>query len=252
MANLLKKSADRIAVLIGGLAFSLCLLVVGGYFTFFVSPGESAEAKHIANLPLLDAQGFAAAAPGQEVVVTGRLEGNAELLTTGFVAYVVEEWVVESKRMAGVGSRTRTPVGTWQNPWTNVPALTVAVDGGTVMIAELGPYSEVRLGGALQEYLEPSDEGAVATYQGTLLQDGSTRTRGFFNGDPITVVGKKREAGDLLPAHLFAGDRAQLVESVQQLEQETFNFGVVALICSPLVLVLAVLAVWWGRKQAQR
>jgi len=44
-------------------------------------------------------------------------------------------------------------------------------------------------------------------YEGERLPDGTRRYRGLYDGDRVTVLGRKSADGGVLPEHLFGGDR---------------------------------------------
>lgn len=52
----------------------------------------------------------------------------------------------------------------------------------------------------------------------------------------------------MLPTHMFAGDREQLVEDIQASKRTVSKTGIAMLICAPLSLAGAVLVGVLGRK----
>lgn len=159
MAVFIRNPTDRIAVIIAAVALGLCLGAAGAYFTFSVSPDVAAEIEHIRNMPHLDGEGFEATPPDQEVVITGRLEGNEELTDTGFVGYVVETLTVETSRIPLGTSRygNTSKYGSWSRSWVSLPALAISLESGTATTAEMGPRAAVRFGGDLLEVVGPND-----------------------------------------------------------------------------------------------
>jgi hypothetical protein len=104
-------------------------------------------------------------------------------------------------------------------------------------------------GGSLHESQELGQGPESAEHEGEQLPEGTVRTRGFQDGDLITVVGNKGSSGDLAPDRLFGGDRVQLVEDIRAGARAAFVAGIAMMICAPLVLVIGVLAGLLGRRR---
>ncbi len=256
MSALMRNPRDRIAMAIAVVLLALCLLGVGGYFAFSAAVQEAAERQRIESLPLVDATAFAVLEAGKEIIITGKLDGNEALTSDGFVAYTQEQWQIKSAVRRSGSTRTTTVSGKWEVTGQGVPALTILIENGAVQTAER-PFvvtagQRVRFGGDLRKVLIPGEGALSASYEGELLPDGTLRTRGFFDGDPITVVGQKGSEGTLVPEWLFAGDRAQLADSIRKGEETLTKVGFGMMIAAPVVLGLgALLGVFRGKgKQA--
>lgn len=242
LARLRQRLGAALAVLAGALGCCLC----GVFMAFVVAPGQALQAARVARLPLADAAGVAAAAPGDDLLVSGVLDGNAPLLDDSpLVAYAEEVWVVTATGGED-GEASGEPFGRWQSQVVSVPPLTLLVGEAPVV---LQAASGLRLGGALRETIVPSEGGLVAEdAQGQALPAGSRRYRGLVNGDLVTVLGQKAAAGGLIPQHLFAGDRVAFAASQRQAASGLWYSGLASIVAAPFVLVTGLLAVLFWRR----
>jgi hypothetical protein len=228
------------AVTVFGIGAAL-MLVVGVVLAFVIAPYQALEWRRIDKMPALDADGVAAAAVGEKVVVTGILSGNASLTIRGFAAYELDMWVITPSQNERGSSR-----GSWQFVKREVPALTLDVDGQSVRTMA---NNNASLDGAnLHEYYEDGTGSEQISYHGRFLSHGASRWRGFWDGDTVTVVGQKASTGDVTPAHLFMGDRAQLVEHIRSGSKGTFIGGIACMIGSPVAFILGMLGVVFDRR----
>lgn len=237
--NLLQGVRNRAGAAIAAVLMAVCFLAMGAFLTFYISPQQAIEWRQIRNLPELDAAGLAATPSDTLVAITGRLEGNEELLPDGLVAFVQEEWNVTPPR-----DDDDRPKGSWRELRQEVPALSIATAGGAVATL---PVARTTFGGSLTEWVEAGSSPNRATYDGQQLPDGSLRTRGLRNGDLVTVVGRKATTGEIVPNRLFGGDRVQLVDNIRTGARVAFIAGIVMMICSPAILVIGVLGGLFGR-----
>jgi hypothetical protein len=238
---LLRGIRDRIGSVFGAVIAAVLFLICGALLAFVISPQQALEWRRIENLPELDAAAFAATATGEEVAVTGILDGNEALTDDGLIAYQHERWDVKPP-----DDEDDSPSGSWETIKKVVPALTIEIKGGTLTTT---PVDSATLDGSLHETLVRGTGTQSASYQGQQLPEGSERTRGFKNGDLATVVGKKSSTGDLIPARIFGGDRVQMVESIRSGARTAFLIGIGMMICAPLVLVLGVVGGLLGRRR---
>lgn len=240
--NILRGIQGRIGAAIGAVFASVCFLAFGAFLAFFISPQQAMEWRRIDGLPQMDAANYAATAAGEEVVISGYLQDNEVLTEEGLVAYIQERWDVKSP-----SSDDDKPSGSWTTIKSVMPTLTVAFDGGTITFAS---NNAAIVSGSLHDGSLVYGSGSLtASYNGQQLPDGSVRTRGFFNGDLVTAVGRKASTGDLTPNRLFGGDREQLVESIRSGARIALIAGLAMMICSPFVLVFGVLGGLFGRKR---
>jgi hypothetical protein len=138
---------------------------------FGVAPQQALQAGRVARLPLADAAAVRAAAPGEDLLVTGILEGNTPLLEAPpLVVYAEERWVVTAtggEDDEGSGE----PFGRWQSQVVRVPELSLTVGGEAVRIEAT---SGARLSGALRETVVPAEGGLEARDpDGQVLAGGS-------------------------------------------------------------------------------
>ena len=228
---------------LGALArVALAIFVCGAAMARCLAPMQEVEWRHIQSLPELDADSFAAQPTGQEVVITGALVDNPLALPQyELVAYQVEEWNVSWD------DENDEYEGSWTVIETNMPALAVSITGGSVKTRSV---SSLTIGGDTHEYLELGVGLDSALYEGRQLPDGSLRTRGFSNGDLVTVVGAKSSTGELTPERIYGGDRAQLVAEIRSGAHALFSFGLVMmLVCAPGVLIIGAIATISGRRR---
>lgn len=242
---LLQNIRGRVGAAIAAGGAALCFLAFGALFAFVLSPQQAMEWRRIEGLPELDAASYTATAIGAEAVLTGTLADNPDQ-SDGLVAYVKEQWEVTPANKTDDSSSNDKPTGSWTTVETTVPALTLAVNGGTVKTIAV---SSANLGGNMHETAIKQGRGSEkADYSGQQLPEGSTRMRGFSNGDLVTVVGHKASTGDLTPNRIFGGDRVQLVENIRSGARTMFTIGIGMMICSPIILVLGVVGALFGRR----
>jgi hypothetical protein len=242
LAMLRQRLGAVAAAFAGAAACCLC----GAYMAFVAAPGQALTAVGISRLPQMDAGTVEAAAPGQTVLISGRLEGNAPLLEgMSFVAYSEEEWKVTTPPSDEDSSGE--PHGDWKAARLIVPELKLSVNGQIVIIRA---DENVRLSGPLREELVRSSSSVQAKYEGELLPDGTKRYSGLADGDLVSVLGKKAAAGGVMPEQVFAGDRPAFEASQRQAASNLLVGGIASMIAAPVVLVGGVLAaLFWRRRR---
>jgi hypothetical protein len=162
--------------------------------------------RRIESLPVVDAAAFQAIDPGQDVIITGILDGNTS--PSGLVAYARERYEVsysEPDEYSDGGYR-----GRWQELDQTVPGLTIRVDDKEVNTV---PVSSARMGG--RQHSQIIKRGAGRRADGGDIPEGSIRVVGYRNGDVVTFVGQRDADGRLIPERLYGGTCAQFLESVQ-------------------------------------
>ncbi len=239
--NLLGGIRNRINAVVGGVIAAICFLVMGAFLAFVISPQQAVEWRRIQGLPQLDAASYEAVSIGQEVALSGHLQNNSALTPDGLVAYQRDRWDVRP-----ASSSDDSPSGSWTVLEFQFPALSIAVDGGMLRTVAV---NNVTIGGNLHETVQDGTGANTDTYQGRKLHDGAVRTRGFADGDLVTMVGQKASTGDAIPARLFGGDRVQLVDNIRKGAQALFLAGIGMMICAPIVLVLGVVGGILGRNR---
>lgn len=244
MNLLFSRIRERIGAAIAVVAIAVCFLGMGALLTFVISPQQALEWRRIERLPLATAGTVEAAAPGTEIVITGSLTDNGPALDgTAYVAYRIEEWEV---RQPSSSDDDSDPTGSWNRVDEAFPALTLAVDGGSIRTTSA---SSVNIAGNLHEDIQRGSGSLAASYNGQRLPDGSRRTTGFYDGDLVTVLGQKASTGDLIPARLFGGDRVALVENIRSGARAAFVGGIAMMLCSPVILVGGFWAALFGRRR---
>jgi len=236
--NFFSSVRQRVRSMLAITAISVLCVLCGGLMAFGLAPAQAIQAYRISRLPVTEngAQ-VAAAQPGEELLLTGILKGNAPLLEgLDFVAYSVEEWKVT---LPSGDDSDSTPSGHWETVATVIPALTLELHGQP---ASLLKASSAHLSGDLHSQTVKGTDALQAEYEGERLPDGSKRYRGLFDGDLVTVLGKKSATGSVLPEHIFAGDHLQFVESQRQAASGLFMAGLFLMVFAPLFLVGGLLA----------
>ncbi len=231
--NFLSSVRQRVRSMLAITAISVLCLLCGGLMAFGLAPAQAIQAYRISRLPVTEnAAQVAAAQAEEELLFTGTLKGNPPLLEgLDFVAYSVEEWKVTLPSDEDDDSQ---PSGRWESAETVVPALTIELQGQPVSLLKA---SSARLSGDLHILIVKGDGPHQAEYEGERLPDGSKRYRGLFDGDLVTVLGKKSATGSVLPEHIFAGDHLQFVESQRQAASGLFVSGLCMMAFAPLLLV---------------
>jgi hypothetical protein len=166
---------------------ALLLLALGIFMALRQAPKQEREWRRIQAYQELDKARYAAVPAGEQLVLTGHLQGNATLNRYELVAYRVEAWDVSTD---DDGDET----GSWRTREVAVPALALAVPGGVVKTAAVGSPS---MGGQLHEFIEPGGRRTTATYKGRSLADGSILVAALrgdvlalrFVGGTFTAVG---------------------------------------------------------------
>lgn len=241
--DLLTTLRQRSRAVLAAFAASAACCLCGALMTFVFAPAQAIEAYRISRLPVMDAATVEAAAPGDEILITGVLTGNAPVLEEAvFVAYYAEEWEVTVPADAdGEGE----PHGSWKSVETVVPDLNLDVSGQSVTIRRT---DSARLAGPLHETMVPG-EGLIATYDGKPLADGTRRYRGLNDGDLATVLGKKEASGGVAPEQIFAGDRGAFEKSQQDAASGLLFSGICSMILSPVVLIGGLLGAIFRRRR---
>jgi hypothetical protein len=236
---------DRLGGVLAALAASAGCCVCGLVLTFVMAPRQGLQAASVARLPNMGPAEVAAADPGDTILISGVLAGNAPLLAgSDLVAYRIDEWQVTVT--GGEDGGESKPFGRWQSHATTTPELVLETEGQPL---QLLASSHVRLSGPLHEALVASDSALVADDAGEPRADGTLRYRGLANGDPVTVLGEKHAVGGIVPERLFLGDRTAFEASEQQAASNFLISGLASLALAPVVLIGGVLAaVLWRRR----
>ena len=233
---------ERIGMVVGAGVGALALLGCGLLFTLVLAPKQKIEAQQIERMPIMDADAVADAPAGEEILVTGRLAGEALPGAGEFVAYELEEWVV---RPADPATPDAEPDGNWETVRQITPDLELTISGKKIqlLIAEMA-----KLSGPLHEELVYSDNYNTAEYEGETLPDGSFRYRGFYAGDLATVLGKKASSGGVIPDEYYGGDRVAFTENKHSAAKGMLIGGMCMIGLAPLVLIGGVLSAVFRRR----
>jgi hypothetical protein len=159
-----------------------------------LAPQEAREWNHLRRLDVLDAEGFHAASPDTQVLVTGVLERNRSDVSGELVAYTQEQWTTIYEAESG----------SYQSLWGTskqvVPALTILVQGQPI---DSVAVASVQQGGSQHTVERGSDQKEG-------ISERPTRLIGLKNGDRVTVIGYKNADGNLVPTRLHGGTQDAL------------------------------------------
>ncbi len=243
--NVVATLRRRLNAVMGAFAAAAACCVCGALMTFVFAPGQALQAFRISRMPVMDAASVIAATPGDPVLVTGVLAGNAPVLDGyDLVAYRLDEWQVGVSQDED-GNDTSS--GRWESRPALVPALTLELGGQPVSIE---PSSIARLGGDLAELIvEGPGPASDEDFDGRDLPDGTLRYQGLEDGDLTTVLGEKAASGGIVPSQLYGGDRAAFEESERQAASGLLFAGLCAMALSPVVLIGGILAALFGRRR---
>ncbi len=232
---------SRINRVVGAVIGAICFAACGALLTFVLSPHQALEARRIERLSDMTAADVAAAAPGDDILITGRLEDNAVTYADSFVAYTRQVWRVTASTP---DDQNGGFTGEWETVERVVPDVALNANGSAIRILRTG---DVTLSGPLHERLWRAESHRQAKHNGELLPEGSERVRGFYNGDLVTALGSKASTEGVIPEELFAGDRVAFVEHKKSAAQALLIFGLCMMGLAPIVLVGGVLSALFGR-----
>ena len=242
--NVGRTLTNRISGAFAAVGAAIFMALCGALMAFVLAPGQAVKAANIAKMPQMDAAYVSAAAPGTDILITGNLNGSApNPQLPDFIAYYSERWEVsENKNTDGT---PQPPSGNWQHVETVVPNLTLDMSGTPVSV--LAANNAMLSGSNLHEQLVPQSSAFTADYKGQKLGEGSLRYKGFFNGDLVTILGKKSSGDGVVPEEMFAGDRVAFEKYQKDSAKALLFFGFAAMICSPFVGIGGVVAALMGR-----
>lgn len=241
--NLSLNIRPRIKRIVAAVIVAIFFMACGALLAFVLSPKEALQARRIERLPDIAAEDVATADPGDDILVTGRLEDNTVIAEDSFVAYVRERWEVTPATPDDPNDESN---GKWATVERIVPDLRVNVNGKA---AKTLRASSVTMNGPLHERLIRAYSFRKARYEGEALAEGSERLRGFYNGDLVTVLGTKASTDGVIPDELFAGDRVAFVQHKKSAARSLFIFGLCLMGVAPIVLVGGILSGLFGRRR---
>lgn len=242
--NILSFFRQRFNAVIGGIIGAILLLSCGALMAFVLSPQQSLLAKRIEKMPDMDAAAVTAASEDADVLVSGELQDNPVVGRSQFVAYILERWDVTVSRDDDGDEEIS---GSWSTQERASPDLTLNVQGKIVRVLQA---DNVTLSGPLHEEMVRSESTLRASTGGEDLPDGTMKWRGLFNGDLVTVWGKKAGEG-VLPEELFAGDRDAFAQDKHATARGLFLTGLCAMGLAPVALVGGILGGILGRRKRQ-
>lgn len=236
---------ERIKAVIGTTIGAIGLLAVGALFAFYLSPKQAIKAGKLDRLPELEPAAIANLPAGEELLLSGYLEGNP-LLESNFVAYRLDEWMV---KLPDYEDEDDEPKGSWERVEQIIPSLSVNAGGHVVWLVE---GDSTILSGNLHEEFWYSDAYDEAKYQGDWVPDGSWRFRGLLNRDLVTAHGSMSASGDMVLEELYAGERAAFLESEHGEAKGLLTAGFCMLGLSPVVFASGLVYALLGRRRRRR
>ncbi|MBS1250734.1 MAG: hypothetical protein MAG431_02329 [Chloroflexi bacterium] len=213
--RILKSIRERIGMVVGAGIGAVALVGFGLLLILVLAPKQKLQAWRIERMPIMGAGDVATAPAGEEILVTGRLAGEPLPEADRFVAYELESWVVTP---ADPATPDAEPDGEWETVRHMIPDLALLVDGENVQLLRA---DDAKLSGPVHEKLVPVRGEETAEFAGDQLPEGSLRYSGLWDGDLVTVLGKKASAGGLIPDEYYAGDRVAFGE-------DTFTISLVS------------------------
>ena len=220
---------------------AMAVLGCGLLFLLVLAPRQKIEARRLERLPLMDAEFVSEAAAGEEILITGELEGERLPQAGDYIAYRLEEWEVT---LPDPDDASNEPDGSWDTLEIVVPALQLSLPGGELPVHA---GDRVKLSGSLREEWVYANSSLTAEYEGEQVPDGTRRYLGFYNDDLVTVWGQKASAGGVVPKEIFGGDRVAFVDQKHSAAQGMLIAGISMLVCSPVILAGGVLSALFGR-----
>lgn len=243
MRLLFSSIRERIGAAVVAVIAAMFFCMCGVVFVFFLAPRQALEARRIGNISQMDGAGVVNAPAGTDILITGRLTDNPTL-DGDLVAYRLETWQV---RESSSDDPDINPSGSWNTSETNVPNLTLDVNGQALtLLAD----SNVSLSGSLHEEIRHSDSSLGAEdFDDNWIPDGSQRFRGLQNGDLTTVLGTKASTGGVIPDKLYVGDRVAFEESEKEAASGFLVAGICMLVLAPVTVIGGILGTVFGRRR---
>jgi hypothetical protein len=222
---------------------AVAVLGCGLLFLLVLAPRQKMEARRLERLPLMDVQSVSAAAAGDEILITGALEGERLPQAGDYIAYRLEEWDVS---LPDPDDTNNEPDGSWDTLEVVVPRLQLSLPGGQIPIHA---DDRVKLSGPLREEWVYSTSSLTAEFDDEQVPDGTRRYLGIYNGDLVTVWGQRASAGGVVPDEIFVGDRVAFIDKEHSAARGMLIAGISMLVCSPVILVGGVLSALFGRNR---
>lgn len=244
IGNAGRSLTNRIGGAVAAVGAAIFMALCGALMAFVLAPGQAVKAANIAKMPQMDAAYVNAAVPGADILITGYLSGSApNPQLPEFIAYYSERWEVSSS--TNTDGTPQPPSGSWERVDTVVPDLSLDMNGTSILV--LAANNAIMSGSNLHEQLVPQSGANTADYKGQKLAEGSLRYTGFYNGDLVTILGKKSSGDGVIPEELFAGDRVAFEQYQKDSAKALLFMGFAAMICAPFVGIGGVLAALFGR-----
>ncbi len=212
--------------------FASFVLGGGALAAFVLAPQQAFLAWRVRHIPPMDAAAVASAAPDEDLLVTGVLQGNTAA-EHDFVLYALERWKVKTDSEG-------KSYGKWEDLEGYFPDLRLVV-GERPLLVQGNP--EVRLLGDVHMETYPLGSEHSIPLDAYPLDAGTLRYTGLRDGDQVTVLGHKADSGGIQPSHLFVGDRAAFEAFLKNSGKGIFLAGLCVMALTPLVFgfTLAVL-----------
>jgi len=198
------------------------LILCGILAVSFAAPQSVRDWEEVRKLHALDLENLAAATPYSRVLVTGVLQGNPTRTPDGLVAYGEQQ-----RDIATVDSDS----GAWPAVAPAWPPLSIQIDGQSLQLAQA---EFVELGGHLHLETFSSSNDTLSD----AADRGPVWTKGFKDGDPVTIIGRRDTDGRLIPARVYGGDRTALL---RELSRDTW----VAYLLGIAFILVALLIFFW-------
>lgn len=195
-------------------ALGLSALLIG-LLLALGAPSTAAEAAHIGGLRSLSAAQLAAATPGQEVLLEGRISPDAAPIYRDFVAYAREEY-----RSGLFGSSDH-----WIESERVTPPFAILVSDGGIIILN-------------SDYDFPTVQDQFREAEPTATR-GAVRTRGLKVAAQVFVTGTVAEGGRGLNAvRIYPGSRTGYLAKAGRWSRAELGIGLAAITIGAAELAL--------------
>lgn len=191
------------------------------FFYFVILPSQQADLNVIREGFMADYAAYEAVPAGETISFSGTLTDNEPIFDD--VVAIRRDELSEIRRQDSTEWQ-------WHTVESNIPDLTVSVDGGVVQTTR---RTAAKLDGPTIERLETATSGSYR-YHGERIGDGSTRTYTLTDGDFVTIIGFKRDDNSVGIRDIYAGSpedlEAQFAQTGRMLTIITYLFAGVGLL----------------------
>jgi len=223
------KSINKGCFVIVLVLLALVAIGLGTFLSFYATPREKAALRRLEAQPELDMVALLEVPFGEQVVVSGKLEGNEEVASLySCVVYHQEKWVVM------YDSENSRYKGNWLRMSGHYPSLNLSIEGGNIKLLPVDHLALYASGDLPSTITERSTDSTAEVAHG--IADGTQRQIGLRDNTRVTVVGTKMESNNVEPKTLYMGGRDVYLKAQQNAASSGFTCGLVAMGFGILIL----------------